>query len=75
MNFTPLHDRVLVRRIESEDVTKGGLIIPDSANPGKAIPQASANSLQGPKRALPILPSSQRGNFIGQPFGFFRTEL
>ena len=31
MNFTPLHDRVLVRRIESEDVTKGGLIIPDSA--------------------------------------------
>ncbi len=31
MNFTPLHDRVLVRRIESEDTTAGGLIIPDSA--------------------------------------------
>ena len=31
MNFTPLHDRVLVRRIESEEKTKGGLIIPDSA--------------------------------------------
>ena len=31
MAFTPLHDRVLVRRIESEDKTKGGLIIPDSA--------------------------------------------
>jgi chaperonin GroES len=31
MAFTPLHDRVLVRRIEGEDKTKGGLIIPDSA--------------------------------------------
>jgi chaperonin GroES len=31
MHFTPLHDRVLVRRIESEETTKGGLIIPDSA--------------------------------------------
>ncbi len=31
MKFTPLHDRVLVRRIEGEDKTKGGLIIPDSA--------------------------------------------
>ena len=31
MSFTPLHDRVLVRRIEGEDKTAGGLIIPDSA--------------------------------------------
>jgi len=31
MKFTPLHDRVLVRRIESDDKTAGGLIIPDSA--------------------------------------------
>jgi chaperonin GroES len=31
MAFTPLHDRVLVRRVESDDTTKGGLIIPDSA--------------------------------------------
>ena len=31
MAFTPLHDRVLVRRIEGDDVTKGGLIIPDAA--------------------------------------------
>ncbi len=31
MAFTPLHDRVLVRRVEGEDKTKGGLIIPDSA--------------------------------------------
>ena len=31
MDFTPLHDRVLVRRIESDEKTAGGLIIPDSA--------------------------------------------
>ena len=31
MNFRPLHDRVVVRRIESEERTKGGIIIPDTA--------------------------------------------
>ncbi|SMX38934.1 co-chaperone GroES [Maliponia aquimaris] len=31
MTFKPLHDRVLVRRIEGEAKTAGGLIIPDSA--------------------------------------------
>ena len=29
MAFKPLHDRVLVRRVESDEKTKGGLIIPD----------------------------------------------
>ncbi|MFT5867694.1 MAG: chaperonin GroES, partial [Gammaproteobacteria bacterium] len=31
MLFTPLHDRVLVRLIESDEKTSGGLIIPDTA--------------------------------------------
>lgn len=31
MAFTPLHDRVLVRRLEGEEKTSGGLIIPESA--------------------------------------------
>ncbi len=31
MAFKPLHDRVLVRRVESDEKTTGGLIIPDSA--------------------------------------------
>jgi len=31
MAFKPLHDRVLVRRVASDEKTKGGLIIPDSA--------------------------------------------
>ena len=31
MAFRPLHDRVAVRRIEAEEKTKGGIIIPDTA--------------------------------------------
>ena len=31
MKFRPLHDRVVVRRLESEEKTAGGIIIPDSA--------------------------------------------
>ena len=31
MTFRPLHDRVVVRRIEAEEKTKGGIIIPDTA--------------------------------------------
>jgi len=35
--FTPLHDRILVRRVEEAETTRGGIIIPDSA---KDKPQA-----------------------------------
>jgi chaperonin GroES len=31
VNITPLHDRVLVRRLEEEETAKGGIIIPDTA--------------------------------------------
>ena len=31
MGFRPLHDRVVVRRVDSEEKTKGGIIIPDTA--------------------------------------------
>ena len=31
MKFRPLHDRILVKRLESEAKTKGGIIIPDTA--------------------------------------------
>jgi chaperonin GroES len=31
MKFRPLHDRVVVRRVESEEKTSGGIIIPDTA--------------------------------------------
>lgn len=31
MNLRPLHDRILVQRVEEETTTKGGIIIPDTA--------------------------------------------
>src|SRR3954469_10959972 len=31
MNFRPLHDRVLLRRVEQEEKTRGGIFIPDTA--------------------------------------------
>ena len=37
--FRPLHDRVVVKRIDAEEKTKGGIIIPDSA---KEKPQGGA---------------------------------
>ena len=45
MNFRPLHDRVVVKRIESEEKTKGGIIIPDTA---KEKPQEGEIVAAGP---------------------------
>ena len=45
MKFRPLHDRVVVRRIESEEKTKGGIIIPDTA---KEKPQEGEIIAAGP---------------------------
>jgi len=45
MKFKPLHDRVLVRRIEQEEKTKGGIIIPDTA---KEKPQEGEVIAAGP---------------------------
>ena len=45
MKFKPLHDRVLVRRIEQESKSKGGIIIPDTA---KEKPQEGEIVAAGP---------------------------
>lgn len=45
MKFRPLHDRVLVRRVESEEKTVGGIIIPDTA---KEKPQEGEVVAAGP---------------------------
>jgi chaperonin GroES len=45
MKFRPLHDRVVVRRIDAEDKTKGGIIIPDTA---KEKPQEGEIVAAGP---------------------------
>jgi chaperonin GroES len=45
MKFRPLHDRVVIRRIEGEEKTKGGIIIPDNA---KEKPQEGEVIAAGP---------------------------
>ena len=45
MKFRPLHDRVVVKRIDSEERTKGGIIIPDTA---KEKPQEGEIVAAGP---------------------------
>jgi chaperonin GroES len=45
MKFRPLHDRVVVRRIEEDERTKGGIIIPDTA---KEKPQQGEVIAAGP---------------------------
>jgi chaperonin GroES len=45
MHFRPLHDRVLVRRIDAEEKTAGGIIIPDTA---KEKPQEGEIIATGP---------------------------
>jgi chaperonin GroES len=47
MKFRPLHDRVLVKRVEEEQKTKGGIIIPDTA---KEKPQQGEVIAVGPGR-------------------------
>ena len=47
MKVKPLHDRILVKRIEEEERTKGGLIIPDTA---KEKPQEGEVLAVGPGR-------------------------
>ena len=46
MKFRPLHDRVLVRRVEQEEKSSGGIIIPDTAKEkpmeGRSSPSARA---------------------------------
>ena len=54
MALKPLHDRVLVKRLDSEEKTKGGIIIPDSAKEkpleGKVIAAGDGKLLDDGKR-------------------------
>ena len=49
MKIRPLHDRVIVQRIEEEEKTKGGIIIPDTA---KEKPQEGKVIAVGPGKVL-----------------------
>ncbi len=57
--FRPLHDRLLVKRVEAEEKSKGGIIIPDSAKEkpveGKVIAVGNGKTLEnGERRALEL---------------------
>jgi chaperonin GroES len=55
MNVRPLHDRVLVKRVEEKEVVKGGIIIPDTAKEkpmeGEVIEVGSGKVMDDGKRA------------------------
>jgi chaperonin GroES len=55
MKISPLHDRVIVKRMEGEEKTKGGIIIPDTAKEkpveGKVIAVGSGKVLENGKKA------------------------
>ena len=55
MRFRPLHDRVVVRRIDAEEKTKGGIIIPDTA---QEKPQDGELALLGARN--PVLGDARR---------------
>ena len=48
MNITPLHDKVLVRRVDEETTTAGGIIIPDTAKekPSEGVVEAVGNGFR-----------------------------
>ena len=58
VNLTPLHDRVIVKRIEEKETVKGGIIIPDSAKEkpqeGEVIAAGAGKSEKGDRIALDV---------------------
>ena len=47
MKFRPLHDRVVVKRIEAEEKTTGGIIIPDTVKESRSKARSSPLALVG----------------------------
>src|SRR5260221_12961536 len=73
--FPPLHDRILVRRVEEADTTRGGIIIPDSAKDkpmeGEVI-SAGKGKISGEGKARALLVKQGDRDLVGQ---YFRTEV
>jgi chaperonin GroES len=64
MNLRPLHDRVLVRRLEEQEAMRGGIIIPDSAKEkpqqAEVIAVGSGKLLEDGQRAAPDVKAGDR---------------
>ena len=60
MKFKPLHDRVVIRRIEGEEKTKGGIIIPDTAQEKPQEGEVLARVTKPASSSLAILKAGDR---------------
>jgi chaperonin GroES len=64
MNLRPLHDRILVRRLEEQEAMRGGIIIPDSAKEkpqqAEVIAVGSGKLLEDGQRAAPDVTAGDR---------------
>ena len=65
MKITPLDDRILIRQLESEDMTEGGIVLPDSAKekPQKGIVEAVGKGKLG-KGGKRIESSLKKGDMV-----------
>jgi len=63
MKFRPLHDRVLIRRVEQEEKTAGGIIIPDTAKEkpqeGEVVAVGSGTREEGKLVPLDVKPGDR----------------
>jgi chaperonin GroES len=63
VNVTPLHDRVLIRRIEEKETVKGGIIIPDTAKEkpqeGEVIAVGAGKMEKGQRVPLDVKPGDR----------------
>ena len=64
MNLRPLHDRILVRRLEEQEEKRGGIIIPDSAKEkpqqAEVVAVGAGKLLEDGKRAEPDVKAGDR---------------
>ena len=80
-SFKPLHDRVLVRRVQGEEKTKGGLIIPDNAKEkpaeGEVIAVGDGARKDSGELIAPVVKAGDRilfGKWSGTEVTLDRTE-
>ena len=62
MKFRPLHDRVVVKRIEAEDKTAGGIIIPDTAKEKPSQGEITAVGPGGRDESGRLIPIDLKGS-------------
>ena len=67
MKFRPLHDRVLIKVLDSDEKTAGGIIIPDTAKekPQKGVIQAVGNGTKDNKMTVKVGDTVLYGKYAG----------